>query len=312
MLMGFQDQFSFAADTYNRYPGEVVRFFLRAGGRFPAGCAQVVLPPSLHVETFGVRRQTSEQRVSAAEYQQETWLVWEWGSEGLEPGSELEVQARVEAGTPNGPVISQARLLDANGETVYETSLQIMARRSAEPLKFLPEIYRQDDFTSRFLMLFESFWKPISGQIDSMPCYFDPHLTPAEFVPWLASWFGLVFDEDLSEAHQRDLLSRIFPVFASKGTPQALVTFLSMYTGGSVEISEHRDTNFVLEPSTSLGYQIALGTNNHPHTFDVRIRVPAPTEDGPAVREQLRKRIESLIATYKPAHTRFHLDLTFA
>lgn len=62
-------------------------------------------------------------------------------------------------------------------------------------LQYLPAIYRDNMFLGRFLCIMESVMKPIEGIIDNIACYFDPYLTPEEFLPWLAGWVGLTQDE---------------------------------------------------------------------------------------------------------------------
>lgn len=304
--------FSLAASAYNTYPSEAVTCYLRPAPVSGKGSALVSLPAALRVEGFSLRGSNdhSEQSLYSVETADHNQVVWEWEPQGA--SGELEIVARVDALAPEGALVCQACQLDGDHRTCEEMELRVIVRRVAESMKYLPEIYASDDFTNRFLMLFESFWKPISRQIDAIPCYFDPHLTTPAILPWLAGWFGLEWDENLPEKRKRDLLAGIFPIYAHKGTCQALALFLKLFTGGVVEIKEHRDSNFTLGKEAYLGYQIALGTENAPHTFDVSLQVPAASiDEGEMERGRYRQRVEAMINLYKPAHTVFHLDLEF-
>lgn len=305
-------EFSLAASRYTIYPSEAITYRLRPVTGMGAGSARLTLPLELHVEEFAVQGGAARagQRLYASENNFGSQITWEWDEDGA--SGELVLVTRVDGRTANGMLLCQSSQFDAQGGLVADMELRVAVERQAESMKYLPEIYAADDFSNRFLMLFESFWKPISQQIDQVSCYFDPALTTPEMLPWLASWFGLEWDEALPEERKRDLLAKIFPIYAHKGTGPALTLFLRMFTGGEVEIKEHRDANFTLGQTAFLGYQIALGTGNSPHTFDVCLRVPAESVGGvKIVRDQYRQRIEAMIGRYKPAHTVFHLDLQF-
>jgi phage tail-like protein len=308
---------AFAADRMVSYPTEVVRFFVRLGGVEDSGQdaqVRIYFPPELAVEKYSHPR--PDVKVTVGEDRQGLFLCWRLDANGAASGAEdLTVTTRVRLDTAESRLACKAALVDAQGETRAAAELTIKVKRMADSLKYLPELYRRDDFMNRFLMLFESFWQPISRQIDTAYTTFDPTLAPAEFLPWLGSWFGLMLAEDLPEQRQRDLLASIAPIFATTGTKQALITFLQMVTGGEVEVVEYMDSNLVLGENAHLGYQVALGTENRPHSFDVLLRVPYPCgersqEDEQLTQRQYRRKMEALINTIKPAHTHFRLDLT--
>jgi phage tail-like protein len=304
-------EFSLAASAYTVYPAEVISYRLRPVLEPGAGSACITLPAGLQVEHFALQGAAEQHQLYATESENSSQINWEWDEAGV--CGELVIDARASRQAASGVLVCQASQLDGQGHLVADMELCVTLKRQADSMNYLPEIYAADDFTNRFMMLFESFWKPISQQIDQVSCYFDPYLTTPEMLPWLAGWFGLEWDEALSVERKRDLLARIFPIYAHKGTAQALELFLKMFTGGEVEITEHRDTNFVLGTAAYLGYQIALGTGNAPHSFDVHLRVPpGSVQDEKLAREQYRQRVEAMISKYKPAHTVFHLDLQFA
>jgi phage tail-like protein len=219
---------------------------------------------------------------------------------------------------------STATLAVVDGEmtnTVSSSTATVAIYRGGRYLEYLPSVYESDTFMGRFLMLFESFWGPIEQQISSIDNYFDPDLTPARFLPWLASWFDLVLDEHWSESQQRELLNTVMWLYRRRGTRVSLQRYLEIFTQHPVEILEKRAKNMALGPRARLGVGVALGTGNMPHTFTVRLQLPAiqppaDLEEEAATREvarlekQRRSLIERLIVAEKPAHTSYRLEIT--
>jgi phage tail-like protein len=169
-------------------------------------------------------------------------------------------------------------------------------------------------------MLFESFWGPVDQQISNIHNYFDPDLTPARFLPWLATWFDLTLDEYWSEAQQRELLNSVIWLYRRRGTRVALQRFLEIFTQRPVEILEKRAKNMALGSKARLGVGVALGTGNQPHTFTVKLQL-RPIESPPGLDEEnaarevarLEKKrlalIERMIVADKPAHTSYRLEV---
>jgi phage tail-like protein len=312
---------TFAADRSVSYPSEVIRFFLHPLDAWEtSGAAVEVFLP----EKFTLESAVLVDNASAAPSGEATIGVREnHGISGIDSGriirwepsaaGDLLLTTRLDRTAPEGYQVCQALVREADGSTHSVIDLRIQVKRIAEIMQYLPELYHNDDFTNRFLMLFESFWKPISGQLDNISSYFDPYLTPPEFLPWLGSWFGLAMEEDLPTERKRELLANVVPIFDCTGTRQALTTLLRIYSGCEVKIVEHIDKNFVLSAATHLGYQIALGKDNLPHSFDVTLTLSpdlqAMKKESPVQFQQFRRRIENVIDTYKPAHTAYRLYL---
>ena len=110
-------------------------------------------------------------------------------------------------------------------------------------LRYLPPVYREDPisaaFLERFLSMFETILGGLDQEIDELFRYFDFNLTPKEFLPWLASWVNLSFDDDLPEDRVRRFIQKSASLFNRKGTPEALIEFLEIYTGRPVFLTEH-------------------------------------------------------------------------
>jgi len=126
-------------------------------------------------------------------------------------------------------------------------------------LRYLPPAYREEPvsaaFLERFLSIFETVFEGLDERIDRLFSYFDPRLAPKEFLPWLASWINLSLDEDLPEERVRRFIRRAPHLYARKGTPEALVEFLEIYTGRPVFLTEHARS---LKPPV-LGADFVLG-----------------------------------------------------
>jgi phage tail-like protein len=149
-------------------------------------------------------------------------------------------------------------------------------------IKYLPDIYwgNGNDFIIRFLALLESILEPIKWNVDNFDLYLDPRTAPTEFLPWLASWFDLTFDESWTEESRRTLLADAHKIYRLRGTVWALSRLLEIYTGFKPDIDDQ---------SRSLD----------PFTFLVRIPLPE--------RQVNRTIIERLIDANKPAHTSYQL-----
>lgn len=160
-------------------------------------------------------------------------------------------------------------------------------------LQYLPEIYTpsivalQEDakstpenFMARFLGLFESILMPLEWNIDNFDLFLHPDTAPREFLPWLASWFGVKFDSTWSESQQRMYLRDAHKIYAYRGTHWSLSRLLEIYTGETPEIIE-----FAVE--------------NAPFTFQVKMTNK--------LRDK-RSLIEAIIDANKPANTFYELE----
>ena len=207
-------------------------------------------------------------------------------------------------------------LADSGQAAVRARETAVVAlRRKGSYLKHLPAVFERDPFMARFLMLFESFWAPIDGQIDSMADYFDPMLTTLPMLKWLADRLDLQVDDELPVEVLRKLVAKAIPLYRRRGTRSGLEELLEIYTGGDVEIVERRANNLRLGSGARLGHGVALGVRNQPHTFTLYIKLPAIADDPawPDVsvrqRERRRERIRTLIELEKPAHVTYTLEL---
>ncbi len=304
---------SHVADTYRRYPGEdlVLYTHVEALKDLPGWTLRVAIPTGLEI----VDSRAPEHAVSRLEVGDRARYV-RWHLVGPIPagaGYDYEVTTKV-APTQKDLMLNTTATVtvDSPGEDRFSVSetQTILVSAKARYLKYMPALYHRAELMGRFLMLFESFWHPVEGQIGQIPLYFDPQMTPPDVLPWLASWLSLVLDERCPLNRRRDLVQSASSLYQRRGTRVGLRDYLETYTGDKVEVIEHRANNFVLGPEGTLGPGIALGTSNRPHTFTVIVHPQAG--DGSADARQTTeyaRTIKTIIDTEKPAHTGYTLRI---
>jgi phage tail-like protein len=167
-------------------------------------------------------------------------------------------------------------------------------------LKYLPGVYAEHDFTSRFLMILESVLSPLERTIDNISYYFDPTTTPEEFLPWLASWLKISLMKPESAQRQRELLTHIGDVFEWRGTKRGLTEYIRLHTGVT-PIIEEDFSPLVLTGSSLLGINTVLGGNDPSH-FTVRLQLNDSSDIN-------RDQIIAIIESEKPVHTRYSLEV---
>jgi phage tail-like protein len=301
------------ADVYRRYPGETVNFYTRLQVQRPlSGFAlRIAVPAGLTLVNY--RALFDHPGLLPTIENQPDRVILSWQAEDEVPaGSVLEyhTEATVDMthynlSLPGSAVV----IIGAEGSVEFRTRelVSILVSAKGHYLKYLPALYDRDEFMGRFLMLFESFWQPIEDQLETIPGYFDPYLTPPDFLPWLAAWLNLILDERWPERKRRELLQSAMLLYRKRGTKIGLQKYLEIYTGVQPQIIEFRANNFTLGSEARLGFGIALGTANQPHTFQVVLQLP---EAANAEEEATRRRIiESIIEAEKPAHTAYTLDI---
>lgn len=150
-------------------------------------------------------------------------------------------------------------------------------------LDYLPSIYAEDNFTGRYLLIFESILSPIIWMIDNFDMYLSPEVAPAEWLRWIASWFDLILIPELPMERQRAIMSQIGWLFLRRSTPAGLERLLELYFGVKPDIIERVD-----EPG-HFTVQLPLSTSTSSLGRDVA---------------------ERLIVSQKPAFASFTLEIT--
>jgi|HubBroStandDraft_6_1064221.scaffolds.fasta_scaffold510995_2 phage tail-like protein len=174
--------------------------------------------------------------------------------------------------------------------------------RPSSLLQYLPAIYQQEPFLGCFLLAFELLLLgcddaiPLKGvrgleqSVAGIATYFDPYHTPADFLPWLASWTAFSLRFNLDEPQQRQFIANIIPLYRSRGTKANLNELLRIFT------DPQKITITDVPPPE--------GGPPDDHRFLVTVQLKSATPDARRRQMQIAR---AIIELEKPAHTSFVL-----
>jgi phage tail-like protein len=120
-------------------------------------------------------------------------------------------------------------------------------------LNQLPAIFQEDKnskaFLERFLSLFQTLVEDVDDEILSFTKYIDSKVAPEGFLPWLASWLALTYDEGWPAENIRMLIKEAPVLYKMRGTREGLERIILIYLDNnyqsveSVASLEHRKEN---------------------------------------------------------------------
>jgi phage tail-like protein len=203
----------------------------------------------------------------------------------------------------------------ARGQMVYEaTEVTIWVARRGY-LENLPAIYRRSDAVGRNLVrdvcfLFEHMFDSVEINMTDGWRFYDPHVTPIEFLTWLSGWTAFSLDLDWPEAEKRALIKRAVDLYRIRGTKRGLTLFLRLFTGHEPDIEENTwpFKGFRVEAEgAEIGARVGLDSVIMPpvdlaHCFVVTMPIKYET-----VTTDMIIRIHQIIQMEKPAHTHYYL-----
>ncbi|WP_421107746.1 phage tail protein [Streptomyces sp. NEAU-S77] len=106
----------------------------------------------------------------------------------------------------------------------------------------LPPAFREDpaadDFTERFLSLFDATLAQLDRVIERYPALLDPAGVPGRVLPWLAGLLGLSFEAGWDARTRRELLAAAPELYRRRGTPWALRKAVSIVFGVTPVVDE--------------------------------------------------------------------------
>jgi phage tail-like protein len=82
----------------------------------------------------------------------------------------------------------------------------------------LPDLYRDDDFTMRFVGALEHVLDPVVGLLDTLPAHFDPELAPVDTLALATGWLGLRHNESQPASQLRELVRSAGELGRLRGT----------------------------------------------------------------------------------------------
>lgn len=221
-------------------------------------------------------------------------------------------------------------VLELRGNTQFTPRLKGLRveHASHDLLRRLPRSFAREpaavDFLRRYLAMFEGALFQWDGQSSQRRALLDAWSAPAEALPWLAAFVGLVLDQRWPEAAQRAAIAEAVDLFRRRGTVGGLKRFLEIYLGVQVNIVEKfrlrglggarlgaddaRLTNVVVgqfrvegasedDEGAALAAPDAFAT--HAHRFSVIIPASLNAEQLDVVRR--------ILDVHRPAHTLYEI-----
>lgn len=201
-------------------------------------------------------------------------------------------------------------------------------------LDFLPATFRDnpvsEDFTERFLSLFDALIEDVDRTIERYPALLNPDSTTDAALPWLARFLALTVDPNWDAAKQRAILRELPDLYKRRGTRSGLIRAFELAFDVTPEIHEmSRNRSWGGVDSATLGQtrlfsraksRFRLGNsalssgvlksfgnpdvdplNDTAYRFTVKVPPSAPLDRG------IRSGMEQLIDNQKPAHTQASL-----
>ena len=127
-------------------------------------------------------------------------------------------------------VVTDCKILNNQKVMLYATS--------KNAVHYLPSNFQENDFLSRYLMVFQHLKNDISIKIDNINELFRPMHCPSDFLPVLANWLGINVELLGTEEKRRLFLQYAIPLFKLRGTALGLKVYVYILTGIVPEIIE--------------------------------------------------------------------------
>lgn len=167
---------------------------------------------------------------------------------------------------------------------------------SPHPLgQLLPAIYFEDEFTQKLTQGLDSVVSSLLSTLDNLESYFDPDLSPADFIDWLSGWVGLAGEPSDTVEGRREMIKRAVEIYRLRGTVKGLTDHIALAFGSTPEI---RETGGV---STSTTSRSALPGSDEGELV-VIMRVPDPATFN-------RSGLDGFVRANKPAHLPHRIEV---
>src|SRR4051812_16911068 len=177
-------------------------------------------------------------------------------------------------------------------------------------IQYLPGIYQDADeenadFLQRFLMISAHLTVGIEESLEFVHELFDPRITNAKWLPWLASWLAMPLLEGWDEEKRREIIQRTPELYRKRGTAEGLKLALRLFADVQAEIHEGEwpYPGLVIGKSSTIGKDTILSP---PVFVSQCFTVELPDKKAEISRERLRT-VQALVETEKPAHAHYAL-----
>ncbi len=181
---------------------------------------------------------------------------------------------------PAGRVQVQGELLAAPSRPALPRFPTPVPARNDPALysQYLPPLFQESEFLSRYLKIFQTIWEPLQTRQDHLDVHFDPRLCPPEILNWMAEWLGVPLESHWPEARQRAWMQEAVTLYRWRGTRYGLTRALETVFGISPLLKE--DTA-------------------RPHTLEIEVLDSLDGDDSAS-----HEAITEFIFRHSPAHTR--------
>jgi len=161
-------------------------------------------------------------------------------------------------------------------------------------VKYLPEIYSQDKILVEFLYGFQLLLLKQKDIVDNSERLITPEISSQ--LDWLASWFGISFNELVRDDSKRIFIYRILSLYSIRGTKKYLIEIVKIIMDIEIIIKERYIPQTVIQNE----YDII-------HEFDIKKSFTVVIEEQLSQDKELEKRklnmLKKLVLKEKPAFT---------
>jgi len=177
-------------------------------------------------------------------------------------------------------------------------------------INYLPGIYQDADeenadFLQRFLLISAHLTSGVEENLEFVHELFDPRITQAKWLPWLASWLAMRLLEGWDEERRREIIQRTPELYRKRGTAEGLKLALRLFADVQAEIHESEWPY----PGLGIGKSSTVGVDTvlSPPVFVSQcFTVDLPDRKAEISRERLRT-VQALVETERPAHAHYAL-----
>ena len=180
---------------------------------------------------------------------------------------------------PNGHVLAQGELQALPARPALAAYPPPVPFRNDPALysSYLPPLFQESEFLSRYLKIFQTIWEPLQTRQDHIDAHFDPRLCPPEVLKWMSVWLGVPLEDHWPEARKRAWVQEVVGLYRWRGTRYGLTRGLETVFGVSPVLKED---------------------SARPHTLEVELLDSLDGEDSAS-----REAITDFIFKHAPAHT---------